>query len=407
MRIISALLTVAIISSGGAALYLMSGSKDMPQPELNLETEFLVRTVEARPGGHSPRLSSIGTVEARTEADIYSPLESEVLELSLEEGGRIGKGQPMLTLDTRETRFQLDAQQAAQDEIDAQIAALEGDRLIERLRMEELQRLALIAKEERNRTKMLHDRGVVSKSALQQVRTALGQRELELLGQRQKIDALELSAKRLDAARRSVRSQIGQLRLVLERARMLAPFDGVVKSVLSNAGQRVQRGALLAQIYDPSTLRLRAPIPGSQAARQGAGIRGQLLGNTTGPMLELLGMAPVARKGTGSVDALFALPGDDWLLGAAIEIDLILPLVEESFALPFDALYSGTRIYRVDAHNRADPVDCVSLGMTSKNGNTVALLKCPKLAAGDRVVTSRIPSLITGSKLRSAENGGN
>ncbi|MCY4324443.1 MAG: hypothetical protein OXC81_00220 [Betaproteobacteria bacterium] len=87
-------------------------------------------------------------------------------------------------------------------------------------------------------------------------------------------------------------------------------------------------------------------------------------------------------------------------MGTAIEFDLVLPAVDNSVALPTDALYGGSRIYVVDDEQRARALPCNNLGFTRAESGQLTLLSCPGLKSGDLVVVNRIPNLVSGSKLR-------
>ena len=394
---------VAIVAAGIGGLSLMRGTApETEKVELRNEPELVVETAVASLGAHRPRFRAVGMVEARAAADLYSPLETEVLALPWDEGEQVAKGESIIELDLRETRFQLEIKQAKLDGINVQIEAIARDRKTENLRLLEEVELQAIAQDEFERTVQLRERSVVSESAVQRMRTDLGQRELAILNQIQKMDALILAEKRLQVARRTAIAELGQIRLILERARLAAPFAGTITSVKTTAGARVQRGVLLAQIYDPSSLRLRAPIP-SSVAGAGSQIFGVLVDGTERRNIDLIAMAPMANKGTGSVDVLFALPEDDWLLGEALELELVMPPVEGTVALPFDSLYGASRIYLVGSDGRAKAIECSLHGQTSVASEIVALLRCPGLENGAKVVANRIPSMISGAKLRLAE----
>ena len=124
----------------------------------------------------------------------------------------------------------------------------------------------------------------------------------------------------------------------------------------------------------------------------------------TNATLALDAVAPAAKAGRGSVDALFALPAGSWLLGLALEFDLLLPRTANTVAVPFDALYAGSRIYVVSAEGRAQAMECANNGQTVIDGKALAILACPELSEGTAVVVTRIPNLVTGTKLKLADS---
>ena len=393
------LLTAAIIAGGFVLLQLMGLFAVEPPKVVTREPEFSVRVVEVQIGANSPYLSVIGTVEAHASANLISPIETSVLELNYEEGEQIEKSESVVVLDTRDLQLQIDAQQANIDDIKAQIESLKFDQQVERERMGELRKLERIAATELERTRKLRERGIVSTGALDQAQAAFSGRSLEILAQQQKTNALELSKKRLEAQLRGAQAQIGLQRLTLDRAMLRAPWNGVVKEIMTTTGTDVQRGTALASIYDPNSVRLRTAIPNSIAAA-GRSISGKLARGGKLYDLELISVAPEAKQGRGSSNAFFALPAGNWLLGTALEFDLVLPAVEDSIALPTDALYGGSRIYMVDDEQRARALPCSNLGFTRVESSQLTLLSCPGLESGNLVVVNRIPNLVSGAKLR-------
>ncbi|MBF2735568.1 MAG: HlyD family efflux transporter periplasmic adaptor subunit [Betaproteobacteria bacterium AqS2] len=401
MKLSSIVLTIVILGVGFAATGYMRENATKPPEVQQAEPEVSVAVIAAEIRSHQPRIAIIGQIEAKDEAALTSPLETEVLAVFFEEGDAVSKGEPLLELDTRDTFFQLEAQLAGIDDINAQLESLQTDLAAEDRRLAEILKLRELAAEELARNEKLLERGVVAQAAVDGAVAAVSARDLEIIAQRQKTDGLQTSRKRLNASKRASLAQAGQLRLVLERARLQAPFDGVVKVMEPSVGSRVSRGQPLVQLYDPASLRLRAAIPNeySRYAFEGV-IEGELAVDGVVQRVALANVAPEAKPGRGSVDALFELPASDWLLGATLDFDLLLPPQERNVAVPFDALYSGSRVYIVDADSRAQAVECAASGQTSVDGRPLALLRCDGLSDGDRIVVNRIPNLISGTKLR-------
>ena len=371
----------------------------VPAPQVEqVEPEINVAVTNVEITAHRPRATVIGLVEAKDEAMLTSPLETEVLAVLAEEGDAVAKNAPLIKLDVRETNYQLEAQLANIDDINAQLGSLQRDVVTERRRLREIRKLQELAEEEYERNNTLLERGIVAQAAVDNSEANLSARELEVLSQHQKIDALLTSRLRLEASERATLAQVGQLRLILERARIQAPFDGIVKVMNPSSGTRVARGSELVQLYDPNSLRLRAAIP-NEYSNAGASIEAEVPTATGTQIIPLVNIAPEAKPGRGNVDALFSLPAGNWLLGSAIEFDLLLPLQPNLVAVPFDSLYSGSRVYIVDGDSRAQAIECTSAGQTYKNGQTLALLRCPELKSGDKIVINRIPNLLAGTKL--------
>lgn len=402
MRIGTILLTIVIIVVGVVLLQtLNSFATEAPVAEKR-EPVVAVAVQIARITSHRPVISVIGTIEAKDEASMTSPLETEVRTVPVEVGDHVTAGQILVELDLRETGFQLEMQLATLDEIEAQLTSLQRDAVTEHRRRREIQRLERLAREELTRNQSLFDSGLISQTVVDQATAAMSARALELLGQQQRLDSLDLSQQRLVASQRRTRAQAGQLQVLLERGKVKAPFAGIVKAVHTAAGTRIGRGAPLVELYDPTSVRLRAAIPNEHATT--AALEGILRTTNGNQPLQLQSIAPEAKVGRGTVDALFRLAPGTWLLGTAVEFDLLLPAVKDSVALPFDALYNGNRVYVADQDSRATAIDCSSSGQTYVNNQLRALLLCPKLQPTDQVVVNRVPNLVGGTKISIVES---
>lgn len=403
MRIGTIFLTLIVIAVGfGVITALRNAATEAPAVEQR-EQEVSVAVSTAEITTHQPVVSMIGTVEAKDTATMTSPLDTQVIEVIAEEGDSITKGDVLVALDLRSTEYQLEAQLAGLQEIEAQLEALTRDATTERLKLRELRRLKDLARDELTRNQELRQNGLVPQAAVDQATSAVSARELELLNQQQRIDNQDLSKKRLQASQRRARAQIGQLRVTLERGQVLAPFTGIVKTVHTAAGTRVGPGAPLVELYDPTTIRLRTAIPNEYAAAPK--LEGVIRNTTGNQRVRLLRITPEAKPGRGTVDALFSLPtAGTWLLGTAVEFDMLLPLVDNAIALPFDAFYKGNRVYVVNGENRAEPIECSLTGQTYLDEQSLALLDCPALQANAQVVINRVPNLVKGTKLNIVAN---
>ena len=401
MRITTIILIAIIIGVGFAALQILGALAPEPPNPQNREPVIAVSVIDANTAFYRPYVSVIGTIEAKDSVVLTSPLQTEVIEVLVQEGSQVTKGTPLVKLDTRETRYQLEARMASLDDVVAQIESLKLDVASEQHRLSEIRKLGTLAGDELNRNKQLFERGVVAEAAVDQASVAMSARELEVIGQLQKINSLDLMSKRLQASSRMARAEIKQLRLVLERATISAPFDGIITTIHASAGGRATRESPLIELYDPSTIRLRAAIPNTYASKEYlASLEGRIRTSAGQTSLNLNNISPEAKPGRGTVDALFSLAEGDWLLGATVEFDLLLPSINSAIAVPFDALYASSRIYIVDAEQRAQPVECTSYGQTLVAEVSQALLRCPDLSNGDKVIVNRIPNLISGTKLQ-------
>ena len=435
-----------IVVAGG-----IISSKPETQPAQRREPVFSVRAVPAVPETRSPSVFLIGETESRDYAVLTAPLEIEVLSAPVREGDSVKRGARLVLLDLRDQDLDLkdrelqnellqadlrDIQvqinalsvnlQTNLEDIDIQLRSMEADRQSDQKRLEDMNRLLTLAEDDLVRTRSLKQRGVVPQTQVEQNERALLSSRLEHQAVQARVAKYDSDKRLLEVRRRGLneqfnsetqrlrvrdaqtRAQLEQTRLNLERTRVAyeraqvrAPFSGRVARVHASAGSRVARGAPLVEIFDPGSVRLRASVPNQYLPhlRGGGKTRARLQINGESVTLTSFRIAPLTEPGRGAADVYFDLPAREWVLGATHEFAMDLPPAENAVALPFDALYSDSKIYTIDAENRARGLDCQRVGVVREGGQALALMKCPGLKTGDMVVATRLPNLVEGAKI--------
>lgn len=449
--LISLLLAVAFLGFFVVVARGIIASKPEAKPAERREPVFSVRAVSVRPEARAPSVVLIGETEARDYAALTAPLETEALAVPVREGDAVTRGDRLVILDLRDQDLDLqdrelqsqllqadlqDLQvqinalsvnlQTNLEDIQVQLRSMESDRQSDQKRLADMDRLLKLAEDELARARGLNESGVIPKTQVEENERALLSRRLERQAVRARVDKYDPDQKLLEVRRRALnenydsqskqmaarearlRAQIEQARVSLERARVSyeraqvrAPFSGRVARVHASAGSRVGRGAALVEIFDPDSVRLRASVPNQYlpALRAGAGTRARLQTGDETVTLTAFRIAPLTEPGRGSADVYFELPRREWVLGATHEFAMELPPAENAVALPFDALYSDTRVYAIDAESRAKGVDCRRIGVAREGATALALMECPGLRPGDRVVATRLPNLVEGAKI--------
>ena len=450
--LVSLLLALLFLGFFAAVARVIIQNKPEPKPVQRREPVFSVRAVPAVPETRAPSVFLIGETEARDYAVLTSPLDTEALAVPVREGDSVTRGDRLALLDLRDQDLDLQERelqgrlqradlqdiqvQAAAlsvnletnlEDVQVQIQALQADRQSDQTRLADMNRLLKISEDELARARSLSSSGVVPRNQVEENERALLGRRLErqavqarvekydsderLLkvrerGLREKYDS---ESERLRVRESQIRAQLEQTRLALERARVAyeraqvrAPFSGRVARVHASAGSRVARGAPLVEIFDPDSVRLRASVPNQylpNLRRGGNETRARLKADGETVTLSSFRIAPLTEPGRGSADVYFDLPRREWVLGATHEFAMDLPPAENAVALPFDALYSDSRIYKIDAESRARGLDCRRVGVARESGEALALMECPGLRPGDMIVATRLPNLVDGAKV--------
>jgi len=399
----SALYSIAVIAAAAGGLAAMSALSTKPPPAEQIERTYSVRAEAVEIGNIRPKLSVFGTIEARNHADLTSPVAAQVLATPFLEGTAFRKGDRLVRLDLRDLQYQRDENLAAADSITAQIRGVEEQAAIERERLAEIATLLDLSRQQYERSERLFEQKVIPQTQLETAEAALRQAEIDQLTGRQSVSGLETDRLRLEAEQRQALSRLDQLDFVIEQARLLAPFDGNVLQVNASVGDRTTAGEVVIEIFEPESVIMRASIPSSYLSRITRSERTEVIlddPDGTTLTLEVDYLKPEIGESQGSAEGIIRLPERGWILGSIVGADLILEDVPGSVALPYESLYSGNRIFRVDGDQRAESVDCEVVGPASVSAEVShALLTCERLRPGDLVVTQQVPNLATGFKL--------
>ena len=215
-------------------------------------------------------ISTNGIIEPIDRSEIYAPLDAFVSAVYKQEGSKIDKGRPLMQLDSQPLRTSLAEARAAllearrqartvisgpqKEEItalDASIAecALQLDQTNKDLQLEE----SLLARQATPRTAVENLR---KQRDLLQVRLdALKQKKADLEA-RYSAEEKEWEQSRIG----ELNKQVTLLEQQLHTESVLAPEAGIIYSLPVKPGSYVNKGVLLAQVYAPGKIKLRAYV---------------------------------------------------------------------------------------------------------------------------------------------------
>jgi RND family efflux transporter MFP subunit len=174
------------------------------------------------------------------------------------------------------------------------------------------------------------------------------------------------------------------------RARVRAPFDGVVAERAHNPGDLVEPGPdAVLRLLDPARLQVEAPVPlaqlGGVAVGNPARVRGPGDAVSGAKAAKVIARAAAVDPTTSSAGVRLAFTGGTNLpAGTPVEVEIAGEEHRDAVIIPMAAVVQEgpeTFVYSVDAQNHAHRV-AVQLGITS--GPEAEVLS--GLAAGARVV---------------------
>lgn len=378
-------------------------NREKAEPAEESETVTAVRAMTVAPAARRPLLFLLGETEARDHASITAPLSAEVLTVAVQEGDYFPKGKRLLRFDLRELNLTRRQQEAENEEINLRLSALQRDRRADAQRLQDASRLLQLAEKNYERNKKLLQGGAVTEAQAEASEQAFRQRRQEFTAMRNQLADYETREKTAQTQLARGKSRLEQTAILIERAQIRAPFAGRVVRVHAAAGQRPAAGGVLLDIFNPKRMRLRVALPQRYAFAADESLQAVINQNDADITLSFDGIEPRVDSGEGSIDVFFALPGDDWVLGATHEARVELPPRENLVAVPVDAIYNDDRIYRIGEDGRAHAEFCGRAGLGMDGGTTAALLSCPTLKGETKIVANQLPQLVDSAKVEVLE----
>ena len=395
----SLLLSLAVLTLSLAALYNAFKTPQTVEVKNKKTTALAVRAHEVSVIGRRPLLFLIGKVEAPDYAVLTAPVEAAVLKLPLVEGDYFPAGRQLLRFDLREQQQAIKQQEAASKEIRLNIVAIARNRAADNRRLQDMRRLTELAEKNYKRSESLLAADVVTRAAVERDEQIFRAKRQELESLQNRVADYLTQKKSLEARLQGTEAKVEQTRLLIERAKMLAPFAGRVAKVHAARGQRATPGEKLMEIYDPAYLRLRTSLPQRFAALANKDMHA-LLNVDTAVTAAFSGMEPRVAAGNSGLDVFFRLPKGNWVLGATHKVEVLLPEREDLIAVPASAIYGDNRVYRINKDNRVESHSCTRFGLGRLNGQAAELLRCPNLIDGDIIVANQLPILVDTSPVR-------
>lgn len=378
-------LPILILLLGVVGMRLLVQSRQAPPKQALKNPGILVEVIRAEPGDHPVQVLGTGTVQSRQEVAITPQVSGRIVTLApgFQAGGFFRKGDLLFEIEAID--YQLAAERAS-----AALAKAEVDQAL-------VEGQARVAQEEWSR---LYPDGTQAPPLVAQLP----------------------QLKNAAAAVAAARAALEQARLDLTRTRLHAPFDCRVRSEELALGQYVRAGASVAQVAGTEAVEIVVPlpleelgwlqIPRAGSAGKGSPARVRLSGaeeqGWSGRIVRSLGevdsRSRMARV-VVAVDDPYGLhsPGarqPDLEIGMFVEVELSGRTLPQVFALPRSALREGGMVWTVAGEDRLhlQPVQ-----VARQEGELV--LVSEGLAAGDRVVLTRISGAAEGLQLRPREAG--
>lgn len=195
--------------------------------------------------------------------------------------------------------------------------------------------------------------------------------------------------------------RIRQIDDQIRRAKVRAPFAGVVTRRDRRAGEEVARGETLGRMTDIQNLEVRAFVPLKHLSRTTAGQTLDIFATESRYAGTIRSLVPTGDVRSQTFEARIDLPVTatrDWTVGQLVSVAIPIRARELTLTVPRDALVlraNGAYVFRIDNENKAKRVR-VELGDSS--GHLISVIG--DLVEGDRVAIRGAENLTDGAEVK-------
>ncbi|WP_196161566.1 efflux RND transporter periplasmic adaptor subunit [Reinekea sp. G2M2-21] len=359
-----------------------------------------VATILPQSGQYAPQLQLYGQLRSKQQVRINSPASAEVLKVLVNEGDVVAEGDPLVELDTRSLRRQVDQLQARRQDISArrQAEAQQHENNVAALVVEES--LVDIARRSVARLTDLKAKNLASASDLENAERTLQNQLLSWQNRKLAIARYQTTDQQFQAQLAELDSQIDQATEQLQDATVTAPFAATVSQVEIQQRANVQAGQSLMTLVDAQQQELIAwvsanALPANVSLNQ---LQGQLETEQGLVPVSLLYADPAANA--GSLRLFFAAEQADasLTLNRYYRIWVDLP-TQQAFAVPESSVYSNQYLYQLQ-DNQLQRVQVDVVGERFQDGQLWRLVM-GELAA-EPVLVTRLQNAAQGLSVKGA-----
>ncbi|MEL7567729.1 MAG: efflux RND transporter periplasmic adaptor subunit [Dehalobacterium sp.] len=348
-----------------------------------------------------------GRLDAVTKQEFFAPVDSIIMDLSVEVGDAVKKGQNMGRLDTLELKRSLEEANAQLTEKQAALAKAKA--VNEQLDLKHREAQYHEAQKHLERTENLYQQGAVTEEALEEAKTAYAGAEKEYREVLALIDAgaTESELRALQAQIDLKVQEIAQAEERLSLASFTAADDGVVLFVGGEKGNQVTEGTRLIMVGNTNTLEVTANInemdAGSLEIGQPVKVKCAVLPEKEfqGEVSRVSNAAVTSsnQENTGvSLPVTVRITGDTTGLKLGFTVDLFITTMKETdlLSIPVEGIV---------AQDEAKFVFVIDNGVARKReikttlGNELNDIVVSGLKEGEEIILNPAPELQDGQKV--------
>jgi HlyD family secretion protein len=303
-----------------SASFTRQSSADAPEAEVNIP---VVEAVQARHGSLPLSERLTGTVISENQVVLYPEVSGRIVQVLVRNGDLVRKGDPLVVLEDRQYREQIEQARASLRVNQASVRQSEA-------RLHELEA-------EYDRTKMLADEGLASRFEVETLEAQIASAQA----------AIDLAQAQVESAQ----STIAEREDLLTRTVVRAPITGTVGQRNAEVGMQVDSGTQLFTIGNLNRVRVEVVLTdqvldhvrvGHPARIHIGGEKSGASGESTAIEAKLSRISPFLDAGTRSTEAEIDVPNPDGRLrpGMFVAVDILHGASREATLVPTSALYT-------------------------------------------------------------------
>lgn len=404
------LLPLIILAVGVLVFITLKATRPEPAEVTATERSWRVEVQAITPGSQVPVLPLYGEVLAPDQQTITATLAGRVAERPVSEGMSVKQGDLLLALDEADIRPALAQARAQVDDLDAQISSEQVRYRNDQEALKSEQAIVANARRQFERIESLVGRNLASRENLEAATDALARAELTVSTRQRAIQEHPARLQSLEAKLAQARANLSATERDVDRARVVAPFDGVVTGIEVAVGDQVSRNEPLLTVYPTQGLEVRARVPQVfQNELITALGQGQTLTAISDNGHEFVLARFAGLSDPAGTEAVLELQGEPGGLrpGALLPLTLERPARQQAVDVPFSALYGADSVYLMTEDGRMQRVEVERIGEArSENGERRLLIAGEQLTPGARLITTHLPNAVTGLKVELADADG-
>lgn len=402
------LIPVIILAVGVLGFLFLKMTRPEPAQVSATERSWRVQVQVVEPGAHTPVLPLYGEVVAPEQVSVVATLAGRIGERPVTEGQRVNAGELLVALDALDIEPVLAQAKAQVADLEAQIRSEQVRYRNDQAALKSEQAILANARRQLERTRSLVGRNLASLENLESVTDVAARAELTVSIRQRAIEEHPARRQSLEARLAQAAATLATTRRDAERARVIAPFDGVVTDVQVAVGDQVSRNQKLLSVYAIKGLELRAKVSDMYRAELlGALAEGEdLFAYSDQREIRFRFERFAGTSDPAGTEAILAVAGDAAGLrpGALLPVSLERPERKETVAVPFTALYGADSVYLIadDSRMRRVTVERVGEALFA-NGERRLLIAGEALKPGAQLIVTHLPNALTGLKVDVAD----